>query len=261
MLGAVASPVFAFDCLIEPNQTVDLASPAAGLLERVVVRRADRVAKGQVLARLESRAETAAVELARFKSEQIGPISMAENKIEISKRKLSRWRALAHNKLISVQDSNDAETELHFAESELQAATENRQLAKLEHQQQSSLLSLRTIRSPFDGVVVEQMAQPGEVLEAGGGKRVILKLAQLHPLRVSVVLPIEAFGKVAPGMAAEVLPEIPFNGRYAAKVRSVDRLVDGVSGTFVVFLEMPNPKLDIPAGVACKTSIPGLSAG
>jgi len=31
-------------------------------------------------------------------------------------------------------------------------------------------------------------------------------------------------------------------------VNMVDRLIDAASGTFVVFLEMPNLKLEIPAG-------------
>jgi hypothetical protein len=58
----------AFNCLIEPNQTVDLGAPVTGLLDQVLVNRADRIVKGQILARLESRAEMAAMELARFKS-------------------------------------------------------------------------------------------------------------------------------------------------------------------------------------------------
>ena len=45
-----------FDCLIEPTQTVELASPVTGLLDKVNVKRGDRIAKGQVLAVL-SRAQ------------------------------------------------------------------------------------------------------------------------------------------------------------------------------------------------------------
>ncbi len=231
-----------------------------GLLDTVLVRRADRVAKGQILAKFESSADVAATELARFKSEQSGPTSMARSKIEFSKREFSRRRAMAHDQLISAQESDDAEAELRLAEAELKVAMENRQLAKLEHQQQSSLLNLRTIRSPFDGVVVDQLAFPGEVVEPGGNKRAILRVAQLDPLHVRVVLPKDAFGKVTPEMAVEVLPEIPLQGRYLAKVKSIDRLIDAASGTFVVLLELPNPNLEVPAGVTCKTTFPGVLA-
>ena len=254
--SAGASFAVSFNCLVEPTQIVELASPVTGLLEKVWVKRADRISKGQVLATLESRAEKAATELARFKSEQVGPTRMAESKIEFAKRKFNRRAAMAHEKLMSAQDSDDAEGELRQAESELKVATESRQIAKLEHQQQSSLLDLRTIRSPFDGVVVDQMAYPGEVLEPGSAKKAVLKVAQLDPLRVHVVLPKEVFGRIVVGMVVEVSPELPGQGRYTAKVKSVDQLIDAASGTFVVLLEMPNAKLEIPSGVKCKASFP-----
>lgn len=246
----------AADCLIEPTQIVELGSPVTGLLDKVMVQRADRVSKGQVLATLESRAEQAASELARFKSQQVGPSQMAESKIEFAKRKFTRRQAMSNEKLMAVQDKDDAEAELRLAEAELKLAAENRQIAKLEHQQQSSLLNLRTIRSPFVGVVVDVLAHPGEVVEPGSSKKAIVKVAQLDPLRVQVVLPKDAFGKLTPGMAVDVVPEIPGTGRYAAKVKSVDRLIDAASGTFVVLLELPNPKLEIPAGVRCKANFP-----
>jgi RND family efflux transporter MFP subunit len=259
--GATPSLAASFDCLIEPTQIVELASPVTGLLDRVLVKRGDRISKNQLVATLESRAEQAAVDLADFKSKQVGPTRMAERKIEFSKRKFSRRQTMASEQLMSSQDSDDAEAEYRLAESELQVATENRQLAKIELQQQSGLLSLRSIRSPVEGVVVEQTAYPGEVVEPGANKKVILKVAQLDPLRVHVILPKDVFGKINPGMSVSVTPEIPVQGSYTAKVKTIDRLIDAASGTFVVFLEMPNPKFEIPAGVKCKASFAGVDAG
>lgn len=195
----------AADCRIEAQQIVDLASPATGMLDKVLVKRADRVTKGQVLATLESRAEQAASELARFKSVQIGPSQMAEGKIEFAKRKFRRRRAMSNKKLMAAQDRDDAEAELRLAESELKVASENRQIAKLEHQQQRSLLNLRTIRSPFEGVVVDAHAYPGEVVESASNKKSVVKVAQLDSLKVQAVLPKDTFGTVLPGMSVDGL--------------------------------------------------------
>lgn len=257
--SSIAPSAFAgqFDCLIEPTQTVEVASPVTGLLTRINVKRGDRVAKGQVVALLESRAEQAAAELARFKSEQLGPTQMAQSKIEFSQRKFNRRREMTADRLMSPQERDDAEAELKQAESELQVAKENRQIARIEFQQQSSLLELRTIRSPLDGVVVDQMAYPGEIVEPGGNKKSILKLAQLDPLRVHVILPKGVFGKPSVGMTVDVSPEVHAKSRYVAKVKSIDRLIDAASGTFVVYLELPNSRLDIPAGVKCRATFPG----
>lgn len=259
--GTASSLAASFDCLIEPTQIVELASPVTGLLDRVLVKRGDRLSKNQLVATLESRAEQAAVDLADFKSKQVGPMRMAESKIEFSKRKFGRRQTMASERLISPQDSDDAEAEYRLAESELQVATENRQLAKIEFQQQSGLLNLRSIRSPVDGIVVEQTAYPGEVVEPGANKKVILKVAQLDPLRVHVILPKDAFGKIGSNTSVTVTPEIPAHGSYTAKVKTIDRLIDAASGTFVVFLEMPNPKFEIPAGVKCKATFAGVEAG
>ncbi len=240
-----------FDCLIEPMQAVEIGSPVGGLLDKVQVRRGDKVAKGQVVASLESRAEQAATELARLRSEAAGPTKTAETRLEFSRRKFERRKEMADDKLMSAQDSDDAEAEYKLAEAELLVARENKQLARVEYQQQSSLLSLRTIRSPFDGVVADQLLYPGEVVEPGGARKTILKLAQLDPLRVHVILPMAVFGKIKRGMSAEVMPEAPIGGTYTAQVRIIDKLIDAASGTFAAFLEMRNPDLRVPAGVKC----------
>jgi RND family efflux transporter MFP subunit len=248
------------ECLIEPVQAVEIRSPVVGLLEKVHVRRGDRVRKGQVIAVLESNTERAAVDLARFKSQMTGQVATAENKIEFSKRKFQRRRDMYAEKLMSGQDKDDTESELKLAESELQLAKENKQLARIELQQQSSLLNLRTIRSPFDGVVVDQILYPGEVVEPSADKKPILKLAQINPLRVHVILPIAQFNKIKPGMTAGIISEPPINGRYTGRITIVDRLIDAASGTFGLFVELPNPKYEIPAGIKCRAEFQYLSS-
>ena len=50
---------------------------------------------------------------------------------------------------------------------------------------------MRTIRSPINGVVVERFMSPGEFPK----QERILKLAQLHPLRVEAYVPISMLGR------------------------------------------------------------------
>ena len=245
-----------FDCLIEPNQSVDILSPVVGLLEKIYVKRGDRVAKGQVLATLDSKAEQFATELALYRANLTGPTLAAESKIEFSKKKFNRRRDLAADKHIAVQERDEAEAEYRQAEAELQIAKENRQIAKFEYQQQNSQLALRTLRSPFDGVVVDQQVYPGEVVEPNGaGKKVIFRLAQLDPLRVHIILPMSMFGRLEIGSLVNLVPEIPTQSTYQAKVKSIDRIIDAASGTFSVLLELPNHKLTIPAGVKCRATL------
>jgi RND family efflux transporter MFP subunit len=254
LLCLPAAAADGYECLIEPTQSIEVRSPVVGLLEKVNVHRGDKVAQGQVIANIESSAERAAAELARYKAEMVGAIHTAENKVNFGQKKYRRRQDMQADNFMSVQDRDDAEAEYRLAESELQQAHENQQMARLEAQQQDALLNLRTIRSPFEGVVVDQQLYPGEVVEPSEQKKPILKLAQLNPLRVHVILPLAQFGQVRLGMSAQVVPEAPVGGSYTGHVKVVDRLVDAASGTFGVFIELPNPKLDIPAGLRCRAS-------
>ena len=69
----------AYDCLMEPMQTVEISSPVAGVLETVLVKRGDPVKKGQVIATLDSRTERAAMEAAKLRSEAMGPTLTARS--------------------------------------------------------------------------------------------------------------------------------------------------------------------------------------
>lgn len=244
------SPVLAFECLIEPMQTVELASPVTGILNEVMVGRADLIKKGQILAGLESGAEEIAVEIARFKSVQQGPEKIAKARVDFALRKFNRRHEMVRERLMPVQERDDAEAELRLSEAEFLQEKETRQLAILEHQQQLKLLELRNIRSPFDGVVLDQMVYPGEVVEPSSN-RAIFRIAQLSPLKVRVIVPKDHFGRISSGMLAEVVPERPVEGMFEAHVDSIDRMIDAASGTFVIMLNLPNPDFSIPAGIKC----------
>jgi len=259
LLSAYVLPLYAtspssYECLIEPAETVELGTAVGGVLSHVYVRRGERIKHGQVLATLDSRAEQASADLARYKSQLAGPTELAEAKIEFSKRKFERRKDMAAEKLLAQQDSDDAESDLRQAQADLKVAQENRKVAQLEYEQQQAQLALRTIRSPLDGVVVDQMIWPGETVEPGATKHAILKLARLDPLHVREVMPMQAFGKFTAGMKATVVPEIQPGKNYTASISSIDPTIDAASGTFVVFLDLPNPRFDMPSGVKCQAT-------
>jgi len=133
-----------------------------------------------------------------------------------------------------------------------QAELSNRRLADLELQRTTAEVNMRTIRSPINGVVVERFMSPGEYPK----QEKILKLAQLHPLRVEAYVPISMLGKITVGMEVQVKPEDPVGGNHKAKVTVVDHVVDAGSGTLGIRMELPNPDLRIPAGLKCTVRFP-----
>lgn len=258
-VGAAHSQAASFECLMEAWQTVEVRSPAEGLIEKITVRRGDTVRKGQVLVELASAVERSAADSARFRANMQGSIAQSRNRLDYATKKLARATDLAQQNFMSVEARDQADAERRIAESELQAATENRELAKIEHRHALDLLGLRTMVSPFNGVVVDRMLNPGDIAEAGTGRKAMLKIAQIDPLRVDVVFPASLFGKVKEGMKATVEPH-GIGGRFVGSVKLVDKVIDAASATFVARLELPNPKLNLPGGLRCQAEFDALAA-
>ncbi|NIO09456.1 MAG: efflux RND transporter periplasmic adaptor subunit, partial [Deltaproteobacteria bacterium] len=244
----MASESIEYEGLIEPYREVKLGSAVAGVLDRVTVDRGDMVKKGQVLATLQSGIEKATVELARAKAELEATIKAKQEALEFAERKLERNKDLYTQKALPDQQWDEVETQRLLAEHELAEALENKELARLELKRAIEVVERMKIRSPINGVVVERFLHPGEYVE----DQPILKLAQIHPLNVEVILPVQMLGSVKTGMDATVKPEAPVSGFYTAKVKIVDKVVDAASGTFGVRLELPNPQYQLPPGLKCK---------
>jgi len=216
------------ECLVEPYMVVNVGSAVDGVLAQVTVNRGDRVRKGQVVARLQSGVEAAAVKL-------------SEARVEFGRRKAERNESLYEKQLISAQDRDELVTEVRLREEELKKDVE--------------ALKLRTIVSPIDGVVVERRLAPGEFIRSD--KSVVLKLAQINPLNVEVIAPATLFGSVRIGTSGKVSLAPFFPGTYRAKVVVVDKVIDAASGTLGVRLQLPNPDNKIPAGIKCSVVFGG----
>lgn len=242
-----------YDCMIEARQNIEIRSPVEAIIESVKVKRGDLVARGQVLVTLESGPERAAYALAQSRATMQGEIRAAEARVDLAQKKLQRAEDLHKRNFVSANARDEAEAEFRLASEELRRAKDNQVLAVHEAKRSGELLAMRTIRSPFSGVVVEVLLKPGE-FGATSIRDPIMKLAEIDPLHVEVVLPVSVYGKIKSGQKATVMPEAPIGGKLATTVRVIDRVIDAASGTFGVRMELPNGKGEIPAGVRCKAN-------
>jgi RND family efflux transporter MFP subunit len=250
---AVALPAVAvgtdFDCLVQPRETVAISSPVPGYIERVAVDRGDLVREGTVIVQLEASLERATVAVARARVEQESATLSAKVRLEFGVRRYDRTIDMFKKELVPLKEMDEAETAKILAEHGVLEVQENMRVARLELERAEAALVLRTIRSPFTGIVTDRLLSPGELVD----KAPILKLARIDPLRVEVFVPVAMLGRIGVGSRATVVPEAPVNTPREATVIVVDRIVDAASGTFGVRLEMPNPDNRLPAGLKCKT--------
>lgn len=208
-------------CLVEPFAVSELGSPIAGVIDKISVQRGDTVKKGEVVVTLNSHVDEATLNAKRAEAAYLA-------------RAVQRNNELFQKKLLPASDYDEI-------------SSKSRQ-AQLQVEQQQAILAERSIKSPFDGVVAERYAGPGDRVNDNK----IVKLAQIDPLLVKVVVPEGLYGQIKMDAGAEVTVNQAISGKpLKATVWRIDKVMDAASGTFVVLLKVDNKDNRIPAGIRC----------
>ncbi len=244
---AAAAELPPMDCVVEPNQVIDLSSAVQGVVQVILVDRGDVVQQGQIVARLDSGVEQAALEYARARAAATAQLHAEEITSKFADRRKDRLATLYDQKALSRDQMDETSTSAQLKRLQLQQARENKRLATLDVAQADEIVKRLIIRSPIDGVVVQRFLSPGESVE----DKPIMRLAQINPLRAEVIIPVAYFGSVRVGQTAIVVPEAPKNGQYPGVVTVVDRVADAASGTFRARVSLPNANSELPSGLRC----------
>jgi RND family efflux transporter MFP subunit len=235
-------------CIIKPRVTVQLGSPIAGTLSATLVDRGDNVTKGQVVAQLESSVDQATYALDQLKATNDTAIRSEQADRELSQREMERKQFLVDQKIANLNSLDELQTKVRVGDLRVQQAQMDRKVAELTAERSARELALKSIRSPIDGVVIDRKLSAGEYIYE---QTSIMTLAQIDPLSVELVVPVERYGSIKVGAIATVHPRPPVGGAYAAKVEVVDPVIDAASNTFGVRLSLPNRGHAIPAGIRC----------
>lgn len=243
-------------CLIEPDRVADLGSQVIGVVDRLLVERGDTVKSGQLLLSLRADVERANVSAADTRSRVDADVLAANASLELSEQKLRRAQALVAQSFVSDQAVEQARGETEVARQKVSQVRSQQKIWVEERRVAEAQLALRSVRSPFAGVVVDRFVNPGERVE----ERPLLRVAVIDPLRVELMVPVTQYGSLAPGDKVSVRPELPGVDAVIATVRHVDRVFDAASNSFRVRLTLPNPNGRLPAGLRCKVDLPAPTA-
>ncbi len=151
-----------------PGADVILSAEYGGLLRDLPVHELDPVKAGQVLARLDDREQAAALASAQARVKEL------EAELRFLGLEQQRQRQLVADGAVGQRAFDDADSKHKLTLARRESALA--QVAQLQ-----AALSKLTLRAPFAGQVVERIANPGELLPAGGR---LLRLADLKRLRL-----------------------------------------------------------------------------
>jgi len=200
----------------------DVATKRAGRVEEVRVREGDLVQAGQVLARIDidelsAQRLEAEAQLARARDAKrtaAAVLAQRGSELKLARIDLARSEGLAPEGAVSMQELDHDRTRKETSEAAVRAAQE--QLHEAESAIAAAAASVQRIQvqidestlvSPIRGRVIYRLAEPGEVLAAGGKVVTLLDLADVY---MTVFLPTEQAGRVAYGAEARmVLDALP----------------------------------------------------
>ncbi len=244
---------------LQPVTQVDVGSELSGTIASVAVDDNDRVQRGQVLARLDTRALQAQVLQARAALES-ARAKLREAKATVLETRLKRERCakLAVRNLCT-QDELDTARAAHVR---AQAAEESGQAEVAVAQAALNLretdLGKAQIRSPIDGIVLLRQIEPGQTVAASLQAPVLFTLAEnLKQMELHVAVDEADVGSVRTGQHAtftvDAYPERSFPA-VITQVRYAPETVEGVV-TYETVLAVNNDDLLLRPGMTATAEI------
>ena len=180
------------------------------------------VNKGDVLLRVDSR--TMDSQLAQAQAS----LAEARTNLDTAQRKARRMRQLADEKMVSLQDAEEAEASRNNANARVNTALASLDAAQVQR-------DFTVVRAPVDGVVSARSVQPGQVVSAGTE---LIRLIRDGRLEWRAELPQADLLRVTPG--ARVRVQSP-TGDVEGTIRRVSPSLTPETRTGTIFADLPEP--------------------
>ncbi|MEM5528298.1 efflux RND transporter periplasmic adaptor subunit [Gammaproteobacteria bacterium AS21] len=235
------------DCVINPSKEVNISAAVPGVIESINVVQGDTVTQGQLLVELNSMVEEASLSLAKARTEMTANLSTEKINYKYDRLQVKRMTLLADKKFTSRQNKDEAQRLEQLSYWRVEQAKEALKVRQLELLKAQAQLNEKKIYSHLNGVVTQRLKNEGEYVDG----HPVLTLAQLNPLHVTAVFPIEHINRLNKSSKAKVFTEIDQSTGYQVRVDQIDPLGDAASGTFSVRFTLENDKNQVSAGLKC----------
>lgn len=198
---------------------VDVATKAAGRIVDVLAEEGDFVTQGQVVAHMDVEQTADALRTAEAQENQAQKsrdqathvVEQRKGELDLATKELERQETLVVKGFATEQKVDQyrttkltAQAALAAAESSLAASESAIRAAEAEVDRLTRMVEDGTLVAPKSGRVIYRLAEPGEVLAAGGK---VLTLIDLSDVYMTIFLPAADAGAAALGAEARLLLE------------------------------------------------------
>lgn len=244
---------------VQPTTKVDLSSELSGTLVAVLADFNDRVATGEILARLDdtktraqvaNAAATVTAARARLRQSEATATETAET-YKLQQQLEQRGITARRDFIATDADYQRSQAAVEIARADLTVAQANLELAKAD-------LDNSVIRAPIDGIVLSRTAEVGQIVASSLNAPVLFTLAgDLSKMDLQVDIDEADIGRIAPGNDAtftvDAFPGRSFPARIA-QVRYAPETTDNVV-TYKAVLTVENPDGLLRPGMTATATI------
>ena len=201
-----------------------VAARASGYVKRWTKDIGSKVAKGELLAEIETPEVDQQLVQAQASREQIA------SSLALAKSTLERWEELRKKDVVSQQDLDERRSAVAQSQANLDAAQANVQRLR-------QLEEFKRVLAPFAGVITRRNVDVGDLIDSS---RVLFNLSQTDPLRLYISEP-QAYSQLVKTGHEVVVTQGELRGqRFIGQVARTSASVDAVTRTMQVEVVLPN---------------------
>ncbi len=238
--AAGASSVLDASGYVTARRIATVSSKISGKVMEVYIEEGQKVAEGEVLARLEptdadAQRDLSAAQLAAARSDVV----RAQAQLTLAEQTLVRNRGLAARQLIAAAALDQAQAERDALAAQLQSARSNAQVAVEALALSDIGVDNTVVRAPFAGVITVKAAQPGEIISpisgSGGFTRTgIGTVVDMESLEIQVDVNEAFIGRVKPKQKVQAVLNAYPDWRIPAEVIAIVPTADRSKATVKV---------------------------
>ena len=212
---------------------VQIAAKTPGRLAEVLVDEGDRVTQGQLLARMDTRtleATRAQAEAEVLRARQTlaaneAKVQLRQSEKRLASQELARFRQLSQRGFASGQQLDQQQARFDTSNAAVVAAQAQVAAAKAaigsseaQVAQLTSEIDDSSLRAPINGVIQLRLAEPGEVLGAGGRVFMMIDPSDQY---MNLYMPASVVGKLTVGSEARIVLDALPDRALPAKITFV----------------------------------------
>jgi HlyD family secretion protein len=232
--NANADSVLTVNGYIVNRERIEISPRFLGVVKWIGVKKGDPVTNGEVVVQLDD---------AEYRARMLqaeGQLNGARADVERDRLNYDRITNLISTAVESQQSADNARLALEADRAALQAAQGNYELAK-------TYVDWCVIRSPINGVVLEKLVNPDELVMpqsfggGGGPSTALLAVADLTDLQVEIDVNEADLSKISLNQKCRVSPEAYPDKTYAGYVAEIAPEADRAKGTLQIKVQIVRP--------------------